>query len=117
MTHKREKGCQMLYRTTFAAGLAVGFIVGARAGRERYEQLKKLGQRVVENPTVRQVARTAGTKAAELSKLAATQVPPKLSQTAKTGASKFRSGLEHLPGKHPADLEPAAANGRRPADS
>ena len=29
----------MRYRATFIAGFAVGFVVGARAGRERYEQM------------------------------------------------------------------------------
>ena len=29
----------MRYRAMFLAGLAVGFVLGARAGRERYEQI------------------------------------------------------------------------------
>ena len=32
----------MRYRFTFFIGLAVGFVIGARAGRERYEQINKL---------------------------------------------------------------------------
>ncbi|TJZ55693.1 YtxH domain-containing protein [Streptomyces piniterrae] len=43
----------MRYRLTFIAGLAVGYVLGTRAGRERYEQLRKSAQRVAQNPTVR----------------------------------------------------------------
>jgi hypothetical protein len=46
----------MRYRVTFAAGFATGFIVGARAGRERYEQIKKLARRVTDSPAVQQAA-------------------------------------------------------------
>ena len=60
----------MRTRITFLAGFAAGFVAGARAGRERYEQMVKLGRKVAEYPAVRQATRTAGTKAAELSKTA-----------------------------------------------
>ena len=40
----------MRYHATFLAGFAVGFIVGARAGRERYEQMVKAGRKVAESP-------------------------------------------------------------------
>ncbi|MGW2405371.1 YtxH domain-containing protein [Streptomyces sp. NPDC001739] len=46
----------MRYRLTFIAGLATGYVLGARAGRERYEQLRKGAQRVTQNPAVRNSA-------------------------------------------------------------
>ncbi|WP_129309313.1 YtxH domain-containing protein [Streptomyces sp. L2] len=49
----------MRYRLTFLAGLALGYVLGTRAGRERYEQLKKSAQRIAENPAVRNTAETA----------------------------------------------------------
>ncbi|MDQ0990776.1 YtxH domain-containing protein [Streptomyces sp. V3I7] len=49
----------MRYRLTFVAGLAVGYVLGTRAGRERYEQLKKSARRIAENPTVRNTAEAA----------------------------------------------------------
>ncbi|MFE0377813.1 YtxH domain-containing protein [Streptomyces inhibens] len=48
----------MRYRLTFIAGLATGYVLGARAGRERYEQLRKAAQRVAQNPAVRNSAET-----------------------------------------------------------
>ncbi|MET9076486.1 YtxH domain-containing protein [Streptomyces sp. NPDC004232] len=49
----------MRYRLTFVAGLAVGYVLGTRAGRERYEQLKKYARRIAQNPAVRNTAETA----------------------------------------------------------
>ncbi|MGD3106369.1 YtxH domain-containing protein [Streptomyces sp. YGL11-2] len=49
----------MRYRLTFIAGLAVGYVLGTRAGRERYEQLRKGAQRIARNPAVRNTAESA----------------------------------------------------------
>ncbi|XXZ49048.1 YtxH domain-containing protein [Streptomyces cavourensis] len=49
----------MRYRLTFIAGVALGYVLGTRAGRERYEQLKKSAQRFAENPAVRNAAESA----------------------------------------------------------
>ncbi|GAA3847114.1 YtxH domain-containing protein [Streptomyces phyllanthi] len=49
----------MRYRLTFIAGLALGYVLGTRAGRERYEQLKKSARQVAENPAVRNTAESA----------------------------------------------------------
>ena len=109
----------MRYRATFIAGLAVGFIVGARAGRERYEQIVKASRKVVENPTVQKASRAAGTKATELTKVAkdkAAERVPKLTETAKSGASKMRGQIDRLPGRHADESEAATVNGTRPAD-
>ncbi|GGZ11840.1 YtxH domain-containing protein [Streptomyces poonensis] len=49
----------MLYRLTFVAGLALGYVLGTRAGRERYEQLKKSARQIAQNPAVRNTAESA----------------------------------------------------------
>jgi hypothetical protein len=38
-----------------AVGLAVGYLLGARAGRERYERLAELAREVAQRPEVRQL--------------------------------------------------------------
>lgn len=43
-------------KLVFVAGVAIGYVLGARAGRQRYEQLAELGRRVRDNETVRGVA-------------------------------------------------------------
>ena len=118
----------MRFKATFLAGLAIGFIAGTRAGRERYEQMVKMARKTAENPTVRKVTRAAGGKATELTKVAkdkaATRVP-KLTETAKNSASKVRGQLDRIPGRHAAsepgtdgepgtDSEHATVNGTRP---
>lgn len=49
----------MRYRLTFIAGVALGYVLGTRAGRERYEQLKKSARQFTENPAVRNAAESA----------------------------------------------------------
>jgi len=40
----------------FLGGVAVGFVVGARAGREKYEQLVASARKVWDHPTVQEAA-------------------------------------------------------------
>jgi hypothetical protein len=49
----------MRYKLTFVVGLALGYVLGTRAGRERYEQLKKSARQVAQNPAVRNTAESA----------------------------------------------------------
>ncbi|WP_228977573.1 YtxH domain-containing protein [Streptomyces sp. DH12] len=49
----------MRYKITFAVGAAVGYVLGTRAGRERYEQLRASARRLSENPAVRNVTESA----------------------------------------------------------
>ncbi len=49
----------MRYRLAFIAGLALGYVLGTRAGRERYEELKKSARSFVQNPAVRNTAESA----------------------------------------------------------
>ncbi|MEU6862966.1 YtxH domain-containing protein [Streptomyces sp. NPDC046876] len=50
----------MRYKVTFVVGLALGYVLGTRAGRERYEKLKKSARDLAQNPVVRNAAETAG---------------------------------------------------------
>ena len=106
----------MRYRLTFLAGLAVGFVAGTRAGRERYEQMKQLAQKTADSPAVRQATRAAGEKASQLTKVASDKAAarmPKITETAKSGASKVRGQLDRIPGRH-SDDERARDRERRP---
>jgi hypothetical protein len=40
----------------FLGGLAAGFVLGARAGREKYEELKQTALKIKESPTVQEAA-------------------------------------------------------------
>jgi hypothetical protein len=47
--------------TSFAAG----YVLGAKAGRERYEQIRRVATRIRENPRVQETAHQAADKARE----------------------------------------------------
>jgi hypothetical protein len=80
----------MRYRVAFFAGLAAGFVIGARAGRERYEQLKKLARKAADSPAVQQAAGAAQAQAAGMARSARDKATskiqerlPKLAETAR----------------------------------
>lgn len=66
-----------------AAGL-IGYVLGSRAGRERYEQIKKAATRVKNDPRVQEKA----TQAADLAKEKAPVVKDKVVAAASTAADK-----------------------------
>ncbi|MFE5794737.1 YtxH domain-containing protein [Streptomyces sp. NPDC056503] len=49
----------MRYKLTFVAGLALGYVIGTRAGRERYERMKQATKDLARNPAVRNAAESA----------------------------------------------------------
>lgn len=46
----------MRYKLTFAIGFATGYTLGAKAGRERYEQISRVMRGLAENPAVQSTA-------------------------------------------------------------
>ncbi|MEU7584697.1 hypothetical protein AB0A95_00165 [Micromonospora sp. NPDC049230] len=50
----------------FLGGLAAGFVLGARAGREKYEELVVRGRKVLDHPTVQEAAGVAQAQANKL---------------------------------------------------
>ncbi|MCF2528526.1 YtxH domain-containing protein [Yinghuangia soli] len=46
-------------RITFVAGLAVGYVLGAKAGRDRYEQIRKATRGFVESAPVQSAGHAA----------------------------------------------------------
>jgi hypothetical protein len=78
----------MRYKAMFVAGFAVGFVVGARAGRERYDQLVKISRQVAEHPAVQKATQAATAKAADLTKTATAKAPD-LAKTASSRVPRF----------------------------
>ncbi|BCJ63701.1 hypothetical protein [Polymorphospora rubra] len=50
----------------FIAGVAAGFVIGARAGREKYDELVVKGRKVLDHPTVQEAAGVAQAQATRL---------------------------------------------------
>ncbi|MFB4315489.1 YtxH domain-containing protein [Actinomadura sp. 21ATH] len=80
----------MKHRAMFFAGAAVGYVLGTKAGRERYEQMKQASQRFTENPRVQEYAEVLRTKGGEIAEAARDRVPEQI-------GSK-------MPGKHQDDM-------------
>lgn len=70
----------MRYRMAFAAGLVVGYVLGSRAGRERYEQIKRAARRVADSPTVQEAAGLVGAQVSKAAGAAKTKVGGVLQQ-------------------------------------
>jgi hypothetical protein len=49
----------------FLFGVAIGYVLGARAGKERYDQIMRAYHTVVEHPAVQSVAGVARAKIGE----------------------------------------------------
>ncbi|WP_165865640.1 YtxH domain-containing protein [Vallicoccus soli] len=85
----------MRTKAAFLTGAAVGYVLGARAGRERYDQIARTARRYWEDPRVQekvgdvqeQVTQTAGDLQGKL-----TQTAQDLASTAKDKASSAGSG-------------------------
>ena len=101
----------MRYRITFAAGLAIGYVLGAKAGRARYEQLSRTARKVADSPLVQEVAGVVG---AQTSKAGRAVYDKAVSTMPITSVRDFLA----RPTDEEAELiewEVSLANGTRPA--
>ena len=53
-------------KLTFAVGAAVGFVLGTRAGRERYEDIKSAAKKLLDSPTVQEASGVVQSQASKL---------------------------------------------------
>jgi hypothetical protein len=65
----------------FLAGLGAGFVLGTRAGREKYEELVQAARKVRENPTVQEAAGVVQEQATKFVSTGRDVVSDKLSQS------------------------------------
>ena len=65
----------------FLGGLAAGFVLGARAGREKYEELKATALKIKESPTVQEAAGVVQEQATRLYSDSKTKVTDKLANS------------------------------------
>ena len=112
----------MRYKVTFLAGFAAGFVVGARAGRERYEQLRKLARQTADNPAVQQAAAAVQAKASGLASTATHKVADRLhdgmaSARDKVPGMRGRESNGHSRGDHHFPSAPGARTSAPDASS
>jgi len=99
----------MRYRASFALGAASGYVLGTRAGRERYDQIMRKLRSAKENPTVQETAGVLQAKAEDLTDTAKSKVS---SVTSSSGTSS--SGTSTTPGTPPPPAATGGSNGVLP---
>ncbi len=106
----------------FIGGLAAGFVLGSRAGREKYEEIAANAKKVWEHPTVQEAAGVAQAQATKLysegkDKLGQSKLGEKLSTTStgSTETSELTSSTDEiLAGSSTSSsprITPASSNG------
>lgn len=104
-----KKGDQMRYKAIFIAGVAVGFVAGARAGRGAYDKMMGYGQQLASHPKVQQATNAAQTKATELAKTAAAKAPDYAKSAATSAAKTAQAQVSQVP-KYVSNAKQAAAS-------
>ncbi|WP_028652909.1 hypothetical protein [Nocardioides halotolerans] len=79
-------------KLSLLAAAGVGYVLGARAGRQRYEQIAATARKVADNPQVQRVSRRAQDAAAQQAAAAAEVAKDKVSTAASAAADKVRGG-------------------------
>lgn len=98
-------------RVALVTGAAIGYVLGTRAGRERYEQIKAQAQRAWHNPTVQQKA----TEAQDYARAQAPLVKDKAAEAASSAASAARDAAQSA--KDKAGSGPSTNGGSAPYPS
>jgi hypothetical protein len=105
-----------LNRMVFAAGFATGYVIGTRAGREKYDQLVKMARATAEHPAVQQAAGVVQAQATGLAQKVGGQIQEKVPQMAHSAAHTVGDripGIKHKNGQREAgsDGGKGASNG------
>lgn len=97
-------------KLSLLAAAGVGYVLGARAGRERYEQIAGGARRVAGNPTVQ----AAATKAQDTVKEQAPVVASAVKDKAASAASTVQDKVSDTFGKDDDDATPSSAAAGQP---
>jgi hypothetical protein len=78
----------MMKKMSLLVAGGIGYVLGTRAGRERYEQIKNLAVKVKDNPTVQEKAH----QATDVAKAQAPVVKEKITNATEAAKSKVGGG-------------------------
>jgi hypothetical protein len=88
-------------RFSFLVGLATGYVLGTRAGRERYEQIMKAARALAENPTVQQAAGAVQAQATGLASQAGSKITDRVPGLRHNGHANGRHADDAAGSAHP----------------
>ena len=89
----------------FISGLAAGFVLGSRAGREKYEEIRANAKKVWEHPTVQEAAGVAQAQANKLytegkDKIGSSKIGEKINSGSSTSDSSLTAPSDSLAGSN-----------------
>ena len=89
----------------FITGLAAGFVLGSRAGREKYEEIRANAKKMWESPTVQEAAGVAQAQATKLyseskDKLQSSKLGEKLQAATASSTSDTDAATDSLAGSN-----------------
>ena len=79
-------------KLTLLIGIAIGYILVSRAGRERFEQLRSSARKVASNPSVQSAASKAQERVAAQAPAVAEAVKGKVTSAASAAADQMHRG-------------------------
>ncbi|MDT9592382.1 YtxH domain-containing protein [Nocardioides zeae] len=79
-------------KLTLLVGIGIGYVLGARAGRQRYEDLKAQAQRAWQNPAVQERATQVQEKANEVAHTVTETVGEKVSDAVDEVRERVQGG-------------------------
>ncbi|MFI8091766.1 YtxH domain-containing protein [Streptomyces sp. NPDC086080] len=100
----------MRYRLTFVAGAVLGYVLGTKAGRERYEQMRRSAQQFTQNPAVRNTAESAGRQGREFADKAYQAVSHKVGDRMPDSVAQRVSALRERTNHRPAEDDWGTSN-------
>jgi SLT domain-containing protein len=105
----------MTGKITFLVGLGAGYVLGARSGRERYEQIASKAQEVWRDPRVQEKAGQAQKlvkeKASEAGSAAAGKVSEKVGSGGSDSSSAATNGSSTMPASPTSSPTPGGTGG------
>ncbi|GAA1964080.1 YtxH domain-containing protein [Catenulispora subtropica] len=98
-------------KLTLAAGLGAGYVLGARAGREKYDKIVGAVRKVTEAPAVRQTANVIQVQAFEITRNTAAKGRETVVHVVEKVRHRGDHDEEHDGGSSDENLTSAKANG------
>jgi hypothetical protein len=86
-------------KPSFVAGAVIGYVLGARAGRERYEHIVRIARRVAGSQTIQATAGVLQAQAAEAAGRAKDRVISRIPLVSGAGSSRPTSGRTAATGR------------------
>jgi hypothetical protein len=102
-----EQEQTMRSKATFLAGFATGYVLGSRAGRARYEQIRQAAKSFASNPTVQSTASSLQHQAGEALTAAKDKAVDKVGPTLQDKRPTWMGGQHDLTTSN----QPAGSNG------